>query len=89
MDGLDTMQVFDEYGFQYWNDVRAGNTYTSNGVGKIIHGVLSRMPVTNTYKNLRRYARGDSGFCKLEFFNACLAKNMGFVVCMRELMLRP
>jgi hypothetical protein len=27
--GLDTIKCFDEWGFQYWHDVRPGNTFSS------------------------------------------------------------
>lgn len=85
--GLDTIQAFDEYGFQYWNDTRPGNTHTSTGAAEIIHEIFNRMP--DYLKALTRYVRADSGFCKLDFFNACAAKGAQFVVCMRRLMYNP
>jgi hypothetical protein len=89
IDCLDTIQAFDELGLQYWNDVRPGNTFTSNGATEIVHNVFNRMPKTKVFKDIRRYARADSGFCNVGFFNACSAKNAGFVVCMRQKMYDP
>lgn len=84
---LDTIQVFDELGFQYWNDVRPGNTHTSHGSTEIIHRILADMPAQ--FLSLRRFIRADSGYCKRGFFEACSVKNAEFVVCMRKLMYQP
>lgn len=86
---LDTIQCYDENGIQYWHDVRPGNTSSSKGVAEIIHSILNRVPKNRLYKNIRKYARADSAFCNVGFFNACAAKNLGFVVCMRENMSSP
>ncbi len=85
--GLSTIQVFDELGFQYWNDVRPGNTHTADGALEIIHRIFSSMPASLT--KVTRYVRADSGYCKRSFFHACAAKNAQFVVCMRKLMYMP
>jgi hypothetical protein len=84
---LDTIQVFDELGFQYWNDVRPGNTHTSSGSTEIIHRILASMPTA--FLSLKRFVRADSGYCKKSFFEACAIKNAQFVVCMRKLMYQP
>jgi hypothetical protein len=84
---LDTIQVFDELGFQYWNDVRAGNTHTSVGSTEIIHRILANMPAQ--LLGLKRFVRADSGYCKKSLFEACATKNAEFVICMRKLMYQP
>lgn len=84
---LDTIQAFDEYGFQYWNNVRPGNNHTASGAQEIIHEVFNRMP--DSLSKLTRYVRADSGYCKKDFFHACAGKNARFVVCMRSLMYKP
>jgi len=89
IDCLDTIQAFDEYGIQYWNDVRPGRTHTASGSLEIIHEIFSRMPTDGIYEYTRRYLRADRGYCKVDLFNACMAKNVGFVVGLRQLMLRP
>ena len=86
---LDTLHAFDEFGFQYWSDVRPGNTYSSDGAVEAVHHIFNNMPKTVHYKKIRRYARGDSAFCRTDLFNAFAAKNVGFVVCLKRNMLDP
>ncbi len=69
--------------------MRPGNTHTGKGSIEIAHQIFSRMPRTPEYKKMRRYIRADSGFCRYEFFNACAAKEAGFVVTMRQGMYAP
>lgn len=89
IDCLDTFQVFDELGFQYFSEVRPGNTTSASGVGQAIHMIFSRLPRTKTFKRMRFYGRADSAFCNTEFFNACAAKQIGFVTSMRLNMFEP
>jgi hypothetical protein len=89
IDCLDTLQVFDETGIQYFNEVRPGNTFSANGSGQAIHAIFSRLPQTKQFRKMRIYGRADSAFCNTEFFNACAAKNIGFVTSMRLNMLDP
>ena len=85
--GLNTIQVFDDLGFQYWNDVRPGNTHTANGAIEIIHRLFYTI---NPHLNgVTKYVRADSGYCKISFFQACSAKSAEFVVCMRKMMYKP
>ncbi len=101
---LTTMYVFDEMGNQYYSNVRPGNTHTSDSISKIIHMIMTEMPRTGVYeeenislpwlknpykKSIRVYARADAGYCNNEFVNACLSKNIGFVVRLRADMLEP
>ena len=86
---LDTFQVFDERGIQYWNEVRPGATSSASNVASVIHQILSKKPDTKPFKKLKVFARGDSAFCNLEFFNGCSAKGVGFVCTMRQNMFEP
>ena len=79
---LDSILAFDEFGLQYWHEVRPGSTYTSNGSGQIIHEIFSRIPTVNS--NQRRIVRGDSGFANSEFYNACSVKGAGFVCAAKK-----
>lgn len=85
--GLDTICAFDEYGLQYYSDVRPGNTHTAQGALESIHQIFNRMP--KDMDEVTRYVRADSGYCKIAFLNACAAKRAQFVVCMRKLMYKP
>lgn len=83
---LDSIQAFDNRGFQYWMNVRPGNTFTSNGVSEIIDAVFRKV-TKHHYK--KRYARADSGFCNNEFFHACFVADVKFVTAMRANMYEP
>ena len=74
---LDTIMAFDQYGFQYWHEVRPGNTFTSNGSPEIIYEVFKRV------KNKHLYFLGDSGFCNNAVFTACHQRNADFVIAGR------
>jgi len=76
--GLDTLMAFDQYGFQYWHEVRPGSTFTSNGSPELIREVFKRVP-----RNKHRYFLGDSGFCNGAVFNACLEQRVDFVIACR------
>ena len=82
--GLDSIQAYDEYGYEYWMEVREGGTFSSNGASEIIHEVFRRIP-----KNIRKYFRGDSAFCNVDVFKANFLAGVKFVIAMRENMFRP
>lgn len=76
--GLDTLMAFDQYGFQYWHDVRPGSTFTANGSTEVINEVLKRVP-----KGKNRYLLADSGFCNQDVFNAAINQRADFVIACR------
>lgn len=82
--GLDSLQAFDQFGFQYWMDVRRGGTFSSNGAPGLIRAVFKQVP-----KFHHRYLRGDSAFCNFAVFNACLDLRVKFVITMRSNMYEP
>lgn len=82
--GLDSLQAFDQFGFQYWMELRAGGTFTSNGVPLVISNVLKKV-----HRSKRKIVRADSGMCNTDVFNACFTANAKYVIAMREQMLEP
>jgi hypothetical protein len=76
---LDSLAAFDQFGFQYWLDVRPGATFTSNGAPEVIHTVFKMVS-----SKLRRFLRADSGFCNVDVFNAARCAEARFVIAMRE-----
>lgn len=82
--GLDSLVAYDELGFQYWDEVRSGATYTSNGSPEVIHCVFKRLP-----RKINRYVLADSGFCNMAFFTACANAQAKFACAMRSLMYQP
>lgn len=89
IDCLDTIHAFDEYGIQYWNDVRPGSTNTATGSLEIIHEIFKKFPATEDFKHMRKYFRADRGYCNIGILNACAAKGVGFVIGLRQLMMNP
>lgn len=80
---LDTIMAYDEYGFQYWHEVRAGATYSSNSSELIVH------ELANIAKDKKITFRADSAFCKESFFEACEAKGAKYVVKMKDNIFMP
>jgi len=82
--GLSSLQAFDQFGLQYWMEVREGGAFTANGAATAIASIFKRVP-----RFSRRILRADSGYCNTDVFNACHKVNADFVVKMRENMLVP
>ena len=86
---LDTLKAFDEFGFPYWHEVRPGATYTSVGAVEVISSIFNRMPNGGVYEGVKRFVRGDSGYCNVDVFNACKVAGASFVTHMKDNMLQP
>lgn len=71
---LDTLQVFCDKGFQYWNEFREGGTHTAEGSAEIVHHVLDQVPKEVDGRPLHRFIRADAGYCNYNFMNSCHAK---------------
>lgn len=82
--GLDSLQAFDQFGFQYHMDVRRGGSFSSNGVPGVIRNVFKQVPRFH-----QRYLRADSGMCNFGVFNACFDLRVNFVITMRSNMYEP
>lgn len=82
--GLDSLQAFDSLGFQYWMDVRPGNTFTSQGAIGALSQIFRKVP-----KKMKRFLRADSGFCNQGVFNTCYEARAKFVIAMRANMFEP
>lgn len=81
---LSSLQAFDQYGFQYWMDVREGCAFTANGSSTAIRKIFKKVPRMQS-----RYLRADSGYCNGDVFNACYEMNVKFVIPMRWNMVEP
>ena len=76
--GYDSLQAYDQHGYQYWMQVRKGGTHTANGARTVISKVFSRIP-----RMMHRYLRGDSGYANSDVFNECADRNVSFVIAAR------
>lgn len=81
---LDSLEAFDQFGIQYWMNLRPGATFTANESPLVISEIFRRVP-----RKKKRYLRADSGFCNVDVFNACFAQDVKFVIPMRENMYDP
>lgn len=82
--GLSSLQAFDQFGFQYWMDVREGTAFTANGATMAITQIFRKVP-----RRQARFLRADSGYCNADVFNACHTADAKFVIPMRANMLDP
>ncbi len=83
-EGLDTLYVHDDLGLEYWHEVRAGSTYSSNSCSLAVNKIASLIPKNGIYKDSRKIFRGGSAFCTSEFINSCFAKGFGFVCAYKK-----
>jgi hypothetical protein len=84
--GLDSIQAFDQFGYQLWSNVRPGGTYSSVGAGEIIGAIFRKAPPA---KKIKRSFRADTAFCNTEVFNACTMAEAKFVIAMKANMYNP
>jgi hypothetical protein len=72
---LDSLLAFDQKGFCHGMELRSGNTHTSVGSGKMIEHCFEGLD-----PKLKRYLRGDSGYCNEEVIRACLHHKAKFTI---------
>ncbi len=85
---LDSIAAFDELGFQYWSEVRPGNTHTSRGAPEIISSIFAKAK-TELKPKTPLYLRMDSGYCSYANMNAASLAGAKFVITMNENMMNP
>lgn len=57
--GFDSQNAYDQFGFSYLFDLRAGNTWSGTEAERWIHQIFSRCPSW-----MEKYFRADSGYGK-------------------------
>ena len=72
---LDSLEAFDELGFCYGFNLRAGSTYSSVGAGDEIKRIFSKFGDFN-----EKFFRADSAFCNEEVMRACLNAKAKFTL---------
>lgn len=82
VDCLDSLDVFDQFGFQYSIDVRSGSSKSAYGSELVVHKLMKGFE-----KHKRKHKpdatctfRGDRGYYTKGFVNACLGKNADIVL---------
>lgn len=77
--GLSSLQAYDQFGFNYWMAVRAGNTNTIVGSHEAIATIFQRLP-----RGMKKTLRADRGYCAAEIFNVCHTAQAKFVICAKQ-----
>ena len=81
---LDTLNIYDELGFQYLLNVRPGNTHTSQGAGQAIQDVARRIKLHKQFKQKKIWVRADSGYYSSKFINSCVAMNLDLILAVAK-----
>ena len=77
---LDTQNIYDELGFQYHLDVRAGNSHSALGAGLAIGNVIRQIKTSKSYVDMKIWTRADSGYYGSDFINAVKAAGSDIIV---------
>jgi hypothetical protein len=71
--GLDSLLLFDDRGFSYDMQLRAGSTFSAVGADQMILNVMNHIPNRN---ETQHYYRGDSAFCNEDCLRAAQSKGL-------------
>ena len=77
--GFDSQNAYDQFGFSYLFDLRAGNTWSGKEAEMWIHKIFSRCP-----KWMEKYFRADSGYGKHAIFSALKAAGAKYTIVLKE-----
>ncbi|MDD4975574.1 MAG: IS1380 family transposase [Bacteriovorax sp.] len=76
---LDSQNAYDQFGFSYDFDLRAGNTFSAEGSEVMVRRVFKKVP-----KHLKRYFRGDSAYGRKSLYDELINANVKFTIVLRE-----
>lgn len=76
---LDSQNAYDQFGFSYDFDLRAGNTFSAEGSEVMVRKVFKKIP-----KYLNRYFRGDSAYGRKSLYDELINANVKFTIVLRE-----
>lgn len=79
---LDSLQAYDEKGFQYHFDLRPGTTHTATGAVEAFTNIFARVKQQDKHKKL--YFLADSGYCTYDIFNGLFHVGAKFVISLRQ-----
>lgn len=76
---LDSQNSYDQYGFSYLFDLRAGNTFSGKGAERWIHLLYKKIP-----KQLDRWFRADSAYSSFKVFEALETAEVNFAIALKD-----
>ena len=76
---LDSQNAYDQFGYSYGFDLRAGNTFSAEGSEVMIRKVFKRIP-----ERMKRYFRADSAYGRVSVYNELINAKAKFAIVLRE-----
>lgn len=77
--GLSSQMLFDDKGFCYGFNLRAGAVHTSVGASEMLENAFNVVP-----KDVKKYLVADSGYANLDMYNHLITKKVNFAICLGE-----
>lgn len=78
--GLSSQMFFDDKGFCYGFNLRAGAVHTSVGAIEMTENEFNTVP-----KDVKKYLIADSGYVNMDIYNHLITKKVNFAICLGEL----
>lgn len=76
---LDSQNAYDQFGYSYGFDLRAGNTFSAEGSEVMIRKIFKKIPA-----RMSRYFRADSAYGRVTVYNELINANAKFAIVLRE-----
>jgi len=77
---LSSQMLFDDKGFCYGFNLRAGAVHTSVGAIEMLENTFNVVP-----KDVKKYLVADSGYANLDMYNHLITKKAHFAICLGEM----
>ena len=84
VDCLDTLNIYDDQGIQYYLNVRPGGTYTAKDADWAIQKVIRKIKSDKLCGEKKIWVRADSGYYSSKFINACVAVGADVVLRVKK-----
>jgi len=76
---LDSQNCYDQYGFSYLFDLRAGNTFSGRDSERWVHEIFKKIP-----KGGEKWFRADSAYSKFTVFEALKTNEVKFAIALKD-----
>lgn len=78
--GLSSQMLFDDKGFCYGFNLRAGAVHTSVGGIEMLENAINVVP-----RDVKKYLVADSRYANLDMYNHLITKKVSFAICLGEM----
>jgi hypothetical protein len=76
---LDSQNAYDQFGYSYGFDLRAGNTFSAEGSEVMIRKIFKKIPA-----RMKRFFRADSAYGRVTVYNELINANARFAIVLKE-----